>query len=105
MLKKTLGEGHPEVAKCLNNLAVLLREQKKFEDAETLTRQGLEVVRQALGDSHPFVATSMNNLAMILEDQSKFAEAEPLYRHALHITRSVRVVVVVDDVYDGVDDP
>ena len=46
---------HPEVAKTLNNLAVVYR-QGKYADAEGLYKRALAIKEKALGASHPAVA-------------------------------------------------
>ncbi len=39
--------------------------QGKYEQAEPLYQQALEMRRQLLGQQHPSVATSLNNLALL----------------------------------------
>lgn len=43
---QVLGNNHPEVGKALNNLAVCLRDQQKFDEAEGLLREALNTARQ-----------------------------------------------------------
>ena len=68
-----------------NNLAVLLKDQGKYAEAEPLFRRAIEIDEKALGKDHPDVANDYNNLAGLLQDQGKYAEAEPLYRRAIEI--------------------
>jgi tetratricopeptide (TPR) repeat protein len=100
-----LGEEHPDVAALLNNLAVSLKAQGKYDEAEPLYRQSLAIIRkvcaihlvassrdhscQVLGEEHPDVAQSLNNLAELLKAQGKYDEAEPLCRQSLAIIRKV----------------
>jgi len=67
----------------LNNLAGLYRAQGRYDEAEPLYRQALELRRELLGERHPQVATSLNNLAYLYESQGRYNEAEPLYLEAL----------------------
>jgi tetratricopeptide (TPR) repeat protein len=83
VVRKRLGEEHPDVATSLNNLAGLYRSQGKYEEAEPLFRSALEMSKRLLGEEHPDVATSLNNLAGLYRSQGKYEEAEPLYRSAL----------------------
>jgi tetratricopeptide (TPR) repeat protein len=78
-----LGERHPQVAGSLNNLAYLYQSQGRYDEAEPLYRQALELRRELLGERHPQVATSLNNLAGLYESQGRYDEAEPLYLEAL----------------------
>ena len=59
--------------------------QRRYEEAEPLLIQALELSQRLLGDNHPLVATSLNNLAFLYESQGKYEEAEPLYLQALAI--------------------
>lgn len=51
--ERTVGPGHPEVAACLNNLAVLLKGVGKRAEAEALYRRSIAIKEQALGPTHP----------------------------------------------------
>jgi tetratricopeptide (TPR) repeat protein len=84
-----LGERHPDVATSLNNLAGLYRAQGRYDEAEPLYRQALELSRELLGERHPDVATSLNNLAYLYQSQGRYDEAEPLYRQALELSREL----------------
>ncbi|MBC7880654.1 MAG: tetratricopeptide repeat protein [Anaerolineae bacterium] len=83
--EKALGSEHPEVAKSLNNLAVLYWLQGNFAEAEPLHKRALAIREKALGSEHPDVAKSLNNLATLYSERGNYAEAEPLYRRALAI--------------------
>jgi tetratricopeptide (TPR) repeat protein len=69
----------------LNNLANLYYSQGKYEQAEPLYIQALELRKQLLGENHPDTATSLNNLANLYYSQGKYEQAEPLYIQALEI--------------------
>ena len=83
--EKTLGPDHPDVAKSLNNLAILYSEQERYGDAEPLLTRALAIVEKALGPDHPAVAQSLNDLAGLYDAQGRYQEAEPLLRGALAI--------------------
>ena len=63
--KKALGEGHPDYATSLNNLAALYHAMGDYDRAEPLYRQALEIKKKALGEKHPDYATGLNNLAAV----------------------------------------
>lgn len=71
----------------LNNFAALLQDMLRFEEAEALYRQALEITSKTLGESHSVYATRLNNLAELLGTTERYEEAEPLYRQALEITQ------------------
>jgi tetratricopeptide (TPR) repeat protein len=78
-----LGKEHPETLTSVNNLASVLQNQGKYEEAEPTNRRALEVYEKALGKEHPFTLASVKNLAMVLQDQGKYEVAEPMYRRAV----------------------
>ena len=49
------------VATSLNNLAGLYNLQGKYEKAEPLYKQALEIAEQTLGKNHPHTITIKNN--------------------------------------------
>jgi CHAT domain-containing protein/tetratricopeptide (TPR) repeat protein len=69
----------------LNNLAWMLKEQKRYGDAEAMMRRALSIRERHFGPDHPHVATSLNNLALLLMDTGRLEDAEPLMRRALAI--------------------
>jgi tetratricopeptide (TPR) repeat protein len=83
--EKVLGKDHPNVATWYNNLALLLKVQGKYDQADPLYRRAIEINEKVLGKDHPTVATNYNNLAGLLHDQGKFDQAEVLYRQAIEI--------------------
>ena len=85
-LAEAKGLAHPKlVAMTSNNLAALLHETARFDEAEPLMRQTLETAEAAYGKQHPAVAIYLSNLATLLRDTARFDEAEPLMRRALEI--------------------
>jgi tetratricopeptide (TPR) repeat protein len=87
--KRLLGEEHPDVAACLNNLAALLHARGDLAGAEALHREALAAKRELLGEEHPSVAVSLGNLARVLDGEGDYAGAEPLLREALAMNRKL----------------
>ena len=73
--EKVLGQEHPDTLTSMNNLAMVLSSQGKYEEAEEMHRQTLELREKVLGKEHPYTLTSMNNLAVVLSSQGKYEEA------------------------------
>jgi len=69
----------------LNNLGALLRAMGRYEEAEPLLRQALDIGKDTLGTAHPDYATGLNNLTVLYYHMERYAEAEPLMRQALAI--------------------
>ncbi|CAB1106731.1 unnamed protein product [Ectocarpus sp. CCAP 1310/34] len=53
----------------LNNRALLLKAQGKYDEAGKLCERSLAIREKALGPDHPDVAQSLNNWALLLESQ------------------------------------
>ena len=75
-----LGQEHPDVATSLNNLAELYRSQSRYEQAEPLYLQALEIAEQKLGVNHPNTVTFRENLQNLRDKrQSRFIYCKPWY--------------------------
>ncbi|MFO0098357.1 MAG: tetratricopeptide repeat protein [Aphanizomenon sp.] len=74
-----------EFALSLNNLARLYYFQGRYNDAEPLFLQSLDILKLQLGNDHPDVAQSLNNLAQLYFSQENYLEAENLAQQALVI--------------------
>ena len=74
---------HSFVLIVLNNLAGILQDQKKFDEAEKIFREVLSTRERVLGSSKPATVTSVNNLAFLLHQNKKDAEAKHLFLRAL----------------------
>ena len=80
---ESAGPDHPSTLTSMNNLALVLRGQGKYEQAEEMHRQVLRLMETVLGKQHPDTLTSMNNLAYLLSNRKRFSEADALYQTAL----------------------
>jgi hypothetical protein len=58
----------------MNNLALVLDSQGKYDEAEGMHRQTLDLMEKVLGREHLSTLTSMNNLAVVLDGQGKSLE-------------------------------
>ena len=81
IVEKAKGDNDLEVAKALNNLALVYG-----DEAEGLYKRALAIKERALGASHPIVASTLINLAALYYSQGRYGEAEGLYQRALAIT-------------------
>jgi tetratricopeptide (TPR) repeat protein len=73
----------------MNNLGLLLQDQKKYSDAEGMHRETLKLHRKVLGQEHPITLLSMGNLALTLSYEKKYNEAEKVTRENLALKEKV----------------
>lgn len=66
----------------LKNFAKGLEDQERYEDAEVIRRQQLEL-QLASGEDEKVIQDSLNSLAFLLGKQGKHEEAEPIYLQTL----------------------
>lgn len=59
---QVLGKDHPDVAKQLNNLALLCQNQGKYDEVEYYYQRALNIYQTKLGPDDPNVAKTKNNL-------------------------------------------
>ncbi|MDB9465507.1 tetratricopeptide repeat protein [Dolichospermum circinale] len=76
-----------EYALSLDGLAQLYYSQGRYNDAEPLYLQSLDICKRQLGDDHPHVALSLNNLAVLYNFQGRYNDAELLYLQSLDICK------------------
>lgn len=57
-----LGKDHPDVAKQLNNLALLCQNQGKYQEVEDYYERALQIYQNRLGPDDANVAKTKNNL-------------------------------------------
>jgi tetratricopeptide (TPR) repeat protein len=84
-----LGKEHPSTLTSMNDLASVLSDQGKYEQAEEMHRQALGLRETMLGKEHPSTLTSMNNLASVLRGQGKYEQAEEIHRQALGLRETM----------------
>jgi len=65
--KKELGANHPNTLTSVSNLALVLKKQGRYQEAELMNRRVLEVWEKELGANHPDTLISVSNLASVLE--------------------------------------
>ncbi len=87
ILRRKFGEEHPDTLASMYDLADLLQEQGRNDEAESLTVQVLETRQRTLGEEHPDTLDSMDVLAWFRQDEGNLVEAERLKRHVLDARR------------------
>jgi tetratricopeptide (TPR) repeat protein len=84
-----LGPEHPDTARSLVTLALLLRDQGELIGARPLVERALSIYEKVLGPEHPDTAWSLSTLAVLLRDQGDYARAQCLHERALLIRERV----------------
>ena len=86
---RVLGSEHPSTLRTASNLAVTLKAQGKYVEAETMYRETLAARQRVLGSEHPDTLGTAGNLANALCAQGKCDEAETMYRETLAVQQRV----------------
>ncbi len=81
----TLGTNHPDFALTLSNLGQLYTNETKFENAERVLRQSLEILRINGDSATSSYAIKLNNLARNYSAWNQSSKAIPLLQQALSI--------------------
>ena len=79
----------PRLSTTLEALAEVYWRRGKFDKAEPLCKQILQISETLLGPDHTDVALAANNLALLCDRQGKYSEAAMLYQQALGISEKV----------------
>ncbi|KAK4651792.1 P-loop containing nucleoside triphosphate hydrolase protein [Podospora pseudocomata] len=87
-LRKRTDDGEATTG-LLSKVGESFRNLGKYEEAEQMHRQALQLKEKVLGKEHPATLTSMNNLAVVLRSQGKYEEAEQIHRQALQLREKV----------------
>ncbi len=77
------GQEHPDTVTTRDNLALVLHDLGRLDEAEAEIRAVLEIRQRALGPDHPDIIGSRSNLALVLHDQARLDEAAAEIRAVL----------------------
>ncbi|WP_146058918.1 tetratricopeptide repeat protein [Actinomadura rubteroloni] len=77
------GPEHPTVLAARTNLAIVLRDMGRLEEAHAEQRAGLEITARVLGPDHPDTLDARGNLVNLLYLQGRLDEAETEQRAVL----------------------
>ena len=64
---QTLGKEHPSTIGDIARIGFLLQVQRKFDQAEPVLREVVDLRRKVQGKKHPDYAIALNNLALCLQ--------------------------------------
>jgi len=82
-------EADVEVATVLNNLATVVMDQGRYEEATRLMDESLEIYVRIFGHDHLRTVAVASNLAAVHQGAGNYAEAVPLHRRNLAALESI----------------
>ena len=80
---------HPNIATAKSNLALILRSQGRFSEAEFHLREALAMRQRLYGTEHWFVPTTQSILASVLTDLEQYEDADSLFKVSLTMKESL----------------
>jgi len=83
-----LGPDHPDTARSLQDLAMVLYDQGDLDTARALYERALAIREASLRPDHPDIAWSLHGLALVLRAQGDLDPARILHERALAIRES-----------------
>ena len=81
--ERALGPDHPELARSLNNYAIVLEETGDYPEALATHRRAEAIWQKALGPGHLLIAVSLGNQGNVLQDLGDFPGALAAQQRAL----------------------
>lgn len=88
ILKKDVGEKHPDYAQCINNLAFLLFKSGNNKVAEKKYLESVELVKKIYGADNFLTVPYYKSLAFFYTNQQQYKKAEELYVQAATIQKA-----------------
>jgi tetratricopeptide (TPR) repeat protein len=85
--RKVLGLDHPDSATIMNNLARVLLEQRRYDDAAPLLERAIEIGERERGEAIDYMAFAYSNLAIVRSHTGRLRDAEALFGKAIAIAR------------------
>jgi serine/threonine-protein kinase len=104
--REKLGNKHPNTANTISNLAELLSEIGRFEEAEVHFLEAVSIIEESLGEYHFRMTAALYNLAKLYRKQQRWAEVEATLQRSLKIDQATLPEThrfVFDDVTSLVD--
>jgi tetratricopeptide (TPR) repeat protein len=87
LIKKNLGENHPNYGISLNNLAQLYETMGRYEQAEALIQESIRIAKESIGRNHRSYSTYVSNLGKLYYTMGRYVQAEPLMKEAMQLDK------------------
>ena len=75
ILQRTVGDDNADTVFSVEDLATLLREQKRFSEAEPVYQRMIDTRRRTRGDDHPLMIDALRRIACLWRDQGNLVMA------------------------------
>ena len=82
-MRRVDGPEHGRTLRAARELAAVLQDQQKYDEAEPLLHDTLAIQRRVHGDAHLDTLTTCRDLALLLNNTRSYSKAEELSRGAL----------------------
>jgi serine/threonine-protein kinase len=79
----------PNVGVNYNNLALLMHEMNRYEEADEYFKKSLDILQDAYGEVHPEVATTYYNYGQLQRDVDNIDEAIEIHKKVLSLDRQL----------------
>ena len=86
--RQALGDEHPTIGQCLNDLGLVTSLADRLEEAEAFHRQALQLRQKVLEETHVDIAQSLLNLGRLLIRAGRFEPGGELLERCLTLCRS-----------------
>jgi tetratricopeptide (TPR) repeat protein len=109
-VKEAEGAESAAYAEQVNNLASVVEAQGRYDEAEGLCREALEIDRATIGEAHPGYAIHLSNLGRLLGETDRVSEGRAMLDQALAIFRAALPedhphIVITQGHLDALPDP
>ena len=86
--RQSLGATHPDIAKSMHSLAVVLHRKGDYDEAEKRFEDAIAIRRSATGAGDLSTGLVMADFGLLLRDVGRFDEAESMLREVLAIQKA-----------------
>jgi len=87
LTERTQGPRHPDVAKVIGNIGLVLQEMNRLEEALVHHRRAEELAASVVGPDHPITALALSNEGEVLNGLHRYDEARAALDRALDMWR------------------
>lgn len=87
-IAKQFGPDDSRLRRAQYRLAQIYQDQHKYDDAEPLLKNSLELNKQVFGPENQFLSTYISPLAANYQAQENYTEAERLFKRALEVEKN-----------------
>ena len=88
-LARLLGEKHPDTLDAMNNLALMLSDLGRYDNALTMQEKVLALRKEILGENHPDTIGAIGNLALTLSYLGHYDDALNFQEKALKLFKKI----------------